>query len=174
VLADRVEHGMRDYLAVAESVDEDDLVDFFTGMLVPASAVSATLLGEVLVHGYDIASAEKLPWLIEPKHALLTLLGLAPVTPHFVDEAAATDLEAAFEIKLRGGPPTYWYFSKGELSVETPPIEPVDCHISADPVTFMLMSYNRIGPAMPALSGKVRVWGRKPWLANRLRGVFKT
>lgn len=174
VLADRLENGMREYLAVAGSVDEEDLVDFFTGMLVPASGVTATLLGEVLVHGYDIARAEKLPWLIEPEHAILTLQSLGPVMVHFVDEAAAADLEAGFEIKLRGGTPSYWYFSKGELHVEASPVEPVDCHISADPVTFMLMSYNRIGPTMPALSGKVRVWGRKPWLATRLGGVFKT
>jgi hypothetical protein len=53
-------------------------------------------------------------------------------------------------------------------------MRPVDCHISAEPVTFLLMSYNRIGPTMPALSGKVRVWGRRPWLATRLGGVFKT
>jgi hypothetical protein len=46
--------------------------------------------------------------------------------------------------------------------------------ISADPATFMLMSYDRIGPVLPALSGKVLVWGRRPWLATRLGGVFKT
>jgi hypothetical protein len=51
---------------------------------------------------------------------------------------------------------------------------PIDCHISAEPVTFLLMSYNRIGSTLPALSGKVGVWGRRPWLATRLGGVFNT
>jgi uncharacterized protein (TIGR03083 family) len=174
VLADRVEAGMRDYLEVAGSVDEDEMVDFFAGMVVPASGVTASLLGEALVHGYDIARAENLPWMIEPEHAILTLHGLGPVMVHFVDEKAAADLDAGFEIRVRGGSPSYWYFEKGWLTVEESPVLPVDCHIWADPVTFMLMSYNRIGPTVPVLSGKLRVWGRKPWLATRLGGMFKT
>lgn len=174
VLADRVDAGAREYLEVAGSFDEDELVDFFTGMLVPASGVTATLLGEALVHGYDIARAEGLPWRIEPEHAVLTVEGLVPVMVHFVDEEAAAGLDAGFEIRLRGGSTSYWYFEKGRLTIEDSAIRPPDCHIAADPVTFLLMSYNRIGPTVPALSGKVRVWGRRPWLATRLGGVFKT
>lgn len=174
VLADRVETGVREYLEVADSFDEDELVDFFKGILVPASGVSATLLGEALVHGYDIARAEGLPWQIDPEHAILTMEGLVPVMVHFVDKEAAASLEAGFEIGLRGGLTKYWYFEKGRLTVESSQVIPVDCHISAEPVTFLLMSYNRIGPTKPALSGKVRVWGRRPWLATKLGGVFKT
>ena len=174
VLADRVEAGVHKYIDMAGSFDEDKLVDFFTGMLVQASAVTATLLGEALVHGYDLARAEGLPWRIEPAHAILTLEGVAPVMMHFVDEEAAAGLRAGFEIRLRGGPTTYWYFDEGRLTVVESPIRAVDCHVSAEPVTFLLMSYNRIGPALPALSGKVRVWGRRPWLATRLGSDFKT
>lgn len=174
VLADRVEAGMRDYLDVAGEVDEDELVDFFKGMLIPASGVTACLLGEALVHGYDIAKAEGLPWPIDPEHAILTLEGMVPVIVHFVDEDAAAGLEAGFEVRLRGGSTTYWYFEGGRLTVESSRVLPVDCCISADPVTFLLTSYNRIGSTWPALSGKVRVWGRRPWLATRLGGVFKT
>ncbi len=174
VLADRVEAGAVEYLAVAGAFDEDALIDFFTGMLVPASVVTATLLGEVLVHGYDIAKAEGLPWPIDPEHAIVTLEGMGPVMEHFVDEEAAADLKAGFEIRLRGGSSRYWYFDEGRLTVETSAISPVDCHISAEPVTWLLMAYNRIGSIMPTLSGKVRVWGRRPWLATQLGGVFKT
>ena len=174
VLADRIEAGMHEYLEAARSVDENELVDFFTGVLVPASGVTATLLGEVLVHGYDIAKAEGLPWVIEPEHAALTCQALVPVLSYFVDEEAAAGLNAGFEIRLRGGSTTYWYFEDGRLTVESSPVTPVDCHISAEPATILLMSYNRIGPTLPALTGKVRVWGRRPWLAMRLGGVFKT
>ncbi|MEN8040932.1 MAG: maleylpyruvate isomerase N-terminal domain-containing protein [Actinomycetota bacterium] len=174
VLADRVDRDAPEYLEAAGSVPQDTLVDFFTGMRVPASAVSATLLGEALVHGYDIAKAEGLPWPIEPEHAILVMEKLAPVMVHFVDEDTAADLEAGFEIRLRGGSTQYWYFEDGKLTIEYTQVEPVDCHISADPVTYLLMSYNRIGSTMPSLTGKVRVWGRRPWLAMRLGGVFRT
>ena len=174
VLANRIETGMHEYLEIAGKFEEDDLVDFFTGMLVPGSGVTATLLGEALVHGYDIAKAEGLPWAIEPEHAILTLEGLVPVMVHFVDEKAAAGLNCGLEVRLRGGGTNYWYFEDGQLTVESSPTLPIDCHISAEPVTFLLMSYNRIGSTLPALTGKVRVWGRKPWLAARLNSLFKT
>jgi uncharacterized protein (TIGR03083 family) len=174
VLADRIETGAGEYTKLVASLDEDEPVEFFTGIQVPASGVTATLLGEALVHGYDIARAEGLPWAIEPAHAIMALEGLIPVMVHFVDAEAAAGLNAGFEIRLRGGARTYWYFDDGRLTVEDSQLRPVDCRISAEPVTFMLMSYNRIGPTVPVLSGKVAIWGRRPWLAARLGGVFKT
>jgi uncharacterized protein (TIGR03083 family) len=174
VLADRVEAGAREYAQFAGSLAGDQPIDFFGGMRVPASSITATLLGEALVHGYDIARAEGLPWAIEPAHAAMTIQGLVPLVPHFVDEEAAAGLDAAFEIRMRDGARTYWYFDQGRLTIEDSPSRPIECHISVEPVTFLLMSYNRIGPAVPALSGKVLVWGRRPWLATRLGGIFKT
>ena len=174
VLATRVEAGVGPYLAKAGATDQDTIVEIFRGMKVPASGVSATLLGEALVHGWDIARAEGLPWPIEPEHAVLVMEGLVPVSPHFVDPDAVEGLQATFEIRLRGGPTQFWQFGDGQLTIGDTPIEPIDCHISADPVTLLLMAYNRIGPTMPTLTGKVRVWGRRPWLALRLGGVFTT
>jgi uncharacterized protein (TIGR03083 family) len=173
-LADRVDAGAATYLEVAGAVDQDAPIDFFTGMRVHASAVSATLLGEALVHGYDIAKAEGLPWPIDPEFAVLTLEGIEPIMAHFVDEEAAAGLTTCFEVRLRGGSTRYWHFDDGGLTVEDSPKSPVDCHISADPVTLLLMSYNRIGPTAPALTGKVLVWGRRPWLALRLGDLFHT
>jgi hypothetical protein len=172
VLARRIEAGAEEYVEVAASFEEHELVEFF--VKVPASAVGASLLGEALVHGYDIARAEELPWAIEPAHAILTMNGLIPLMAHFVDEEAAAGLNAGFEIRLRGGSRTYWYFDDGKLTIENSQIRPIDCRISAEPVTFLLMAYNRIGPTVPVLSGRVAVWGRRPWLASRLGGVFTT
>jgi hypothetical protein len=174
VLADRVEIGVRNYLEVAGTFDEETLLSFFSDVRVPAAAVTATVLGEALVHGYDIARAEGLPWAIEPAHALLLMDALSPVMKLFVDEDAAAGFQAGFEIRLHGASSTYWYFDRGRLTIEQSRTHPVDCHISADPVTFMLMSYNRIGPIKPLLTGRLIVWGRRPWMAARLGGVFKT
>lgn len=173
VLADRVDVDAARYVATAATYAHDHPVDFFTPMRVPASGVSATLLGEALVHGYDIARAEGLPWPIDPDHAILTMDGLVPVMVHFVDREAAAGLRAGFEIRLRGADSWFWYFDDGELAIEDTESRPVDCRIAADPATWLLMSYNRIGSTKAVLSGTVRVWGRRPWLAARLGGVFR-
>lgn len=173
VLADRVDENAARYVQIAGGYADDHPVDFFTPMRVPASGVTATLLGEALVHGYDIATAEGLPWPIEPDHAILTLGGLVPVMVHFVDQEAAAGLRAGFEIRLRGASPQYWYFDDGELTIGHAQSGPVDCRIAADPATWLLMSYHRVGSTTAALRGKVRVWGRRPWLATRLGGIFR-
>lgn len=56
----------------------------------------------------------------------------------------------------------------GRLTVN--PAEPsaVDVRISADTVTALLSSYQRVGCWWPALSGKTLVWGKRPWLAAHL------
>lgn len=174
VLADRVDEDAPKYAEAASRFRGDQLVDFFTGMRTPPSTVTATLLGEALVHGYDIAKAEGLPWPIETEHAILTMDGLVPMLVHFVDRQAAAGLRTGFEVRLQGGSSQYWYFDDGQLDVKDSEIVPVDCRIAADPATWLLMAYNRIGPTMPVMSGKVRVWGRRPWLVTRLRGVFNT
>ncbi|WP_431957880.1 hypothetical protein [Nocardia lijiangensis] len=42
---------------------------------------------------------------------------------------------------------------------------PIDVHLSIEPVTALLLNYGRIGPVLPASSGRALAWGRKPWLA---------
>ena len=44
----------------------------------------------------------------------------------------------------------------------------MDCHVSADPVALLLVSYGRRSQWVPVLTGKLLAWGRKPWLGLRL------
>lgn len=41
-------------------------------------ALVCVYLGEVLLHGYDIATAVAAPWPIDPTHAQLILYGYGP------------------------------------------------------------------------------------------------
>ena len=41
----------------------------------------------------------------------------------------------------------------------------MDCHISADPVAFLIVAYGRGSQWPPVLGGKITAWGRKPWRA---------
>lgn len=139
------------------------------------SSVTATLLGEVLIHGYDIAQASRQPWLIPPTHAGLVFSGALPMLPYFVNHAAAAGVRASFDLRLRDkdSPRVRLAFDDGTLDVASGPAEPVDCHLSADPTAFLLVMYGRQGPLRPALTGKVVAWGRKPWLAFRMPSLLQ-
>src|SRR5205085_2011411 len=64
-------------------------------------------------------------------------------------------------------------FTDGVLTVGPPDRGRADVHISSEPVTALLNAYGRIGPWRPALTGKVLVWGRRPWLAPGFPRLFR-
>jgi len=42
---------------------------------------------------------------------------------------------------------------------------PVDCWISADPATFLLLGYGRVSRRSQIVRGRIAAGGNKPWLA---------
>jgi hypothetical protein len=49
---------------------------------------------------------------------------------------------------------------------------PVDCVISADPVTFLLVAYGRMPLSRALLHGGILAWGRRPWLGLHFKNLF--
>jgi hypothetical protein len=45
--------------------------------------------------------------------------------------------------------------------------EKADCVITADPVTFLLVGYGRVGQWSQIIRGNLLAGGRKPWLAAK-------
>jgi hypothetical protein len=92
----------------------------------------------------------------------------------FVNADAAAGLRATFEVRIRGIRSWFVEFDDGAMSFANAPTRPVDCHISSEPITFLLVGFRRIGPIRPALTGRLRVWGRKPHLAFRFSRLLKS
>ena len=168
VLADRVESGAKDFVTHLTSVEGDPLVTWYGDTRVPRSAMAGVLLGEVLVHGFDIARAEGLPWRIDPTHAALAIDGSLPVLSHFVDQEQAAAVDVCYELQIRGNGRSFWHFRNGRLTIERVAPPRIDCHLSVDPVAFMLVSYERIPSWRSVLRGKFLTWGRRPWMGLQL------
>jgi hypothetical protein len=92
--------------------------------------------------------------------------------PMFVDPVAANGLTATYRLRLRGIAAYTLSFAGGALSVHEAADGPVDCTISADPQSFFLLAIGLRRPWPLIARGKVRAWGRKPWLAPRFVGLF--
>ena len=174
VLADRFENDELALLTYAGSLDGDPSVELFDRVVVPVSTLLAVELGEMLVHGYDIAGASGLDWPIASDRAALTVGGLLPILPHVIDPAKAAGFDARIAFRIRGGIEATLVFDDGVLQIEAAGREPVDCHLSVDPATYLLLSFNRINPTIPTLQGKIVAWGRRPWLAVKMASLFKT
>ncbi|MFN2594371.1 MAG: maleylpyruvate isomerase family mycothiol-dependent enzyme [Actinomycetota bacterium] len=172
-IADAIDNSSKLFLETVRSLDGDPIVPYVGGIPIAASCVVATCLGEILVHGYDIARATTQPWDIDAHAAALVLKGISAVTVHFVNEEAARGFRARYDIGLRHESHMHYVFDDGTLTIEEPSNDRVDVHISADPPTLLLMGYGRISPTKPALTGKLLAWGRKPWLSVKMATLIR-
>jgi hypothetical protein len=175
----------RDLLAIAERIDRstEAFIDRATPDLwtrevwwhgdlrIPVYALTGILINEAEVHGLDIARAEDRAWSIARQKAIEATVGLLPILPAFVNEEATRGLKAAFELRLRGGPRVYITLVDGSLTIDATPTR-VDCHVSADPVDYLLIGFGRRSQWPAIARGKVTAWGRKPWLALKFAKLF--
>ena len=175
VLADRLERAGEELVSFARSLDGDPVVRPFAGVDVPVSSVLAIELGELLVHGLDIARAAKLPWAIPRDEAALTVQGLVPLLPFTVDEGRARRVALRCELRIRGDGRAGLTLEDGALRIgPRQPAGQLDCRLSVDPAALLLLTFHRTGTMRPILRGQMLAWGLRPWRAMTLPRVMKT
>lgn len=180
VLADRIEAEADRYFAECIGADPNAQGPWMVeGFTMPLSIFTYHLLDETVVHAYDIARAAGRSWRIEPSHAAMALgrfvfrVFQAAPPRMFVNAANAAGLRATYDIRLRGADRFYFVFNDGDFTVEEPSSRRVDCHISADPVAMLLVTFARSSQWPAIATGKLMAWGRKPWLGFQLRGLLR-
>lgn len=179
-LADRIETRAARFFGRCAGRSADDLCPWLVeGVTVRRAVLTGHLLNETVVHGYDIAHADRQPWRIEPAHAARTLSGfIVPVIQALEPQALvhqdrAAGLRAVYALRIRGGDRFYFIFDDGQLRVRQASPGAVDCHISADPVAFLKVIWNRQGQWSAIARGQLLAWGRRPWLGPRLRAMLR-
>jgi uncharacterized protein (TIGR03083 family) len=131
------------------------------GVSMSVPLMTAALLGEQLIHGLDIARAAGRPWTITRADALLVIDGIMEMLPAYV---RPVNRSQSFELRFRGGKRYRLAVENGAATV-TAPGESVDCWISADPVSFLLVGFGRSPQIGHVLRGRIVAGGRKPWRA---------
>jgi uncharacterized protein (TIGR03083 family) len=163
----------KSFVEAAARLDPDQTVKWHTGHPLTVDTLAGIYLGEVVVHGYDIARGLGRPWAIDQSVASLILQRTLLITPLYVNTDAARGFTATYEIRLRRGPTLSLRFADGALSVHEGAAQAADCRISADPVAFLLVGYGRIGQWGPIVRGQLVAWGRKPWLGPKFARLLR-
>ncbi|MFU8870395.1 maleylpyruvate isomerase N-terminal domain-containing protein [Micromonospora sp. SL4-19] len=171
VLAQRIAGQAAAFIEAARVRPATEIVDTPMGPM-PLGVFSCYLLAHMLSHGTAIAAALRLPPIVRPQHVELILPFIRTTMPRLVDRAAVRDLSACYELRLRGLSRFWVLFTQGVATVSDTPPRRVDCTISVDPVSFFLLSTGLSGQWPLIARGKLRAWGRKPWLAFRFLGFF--
>jgi uncharacterized protein (TIGR03083 family) len=168
----RIENAFERLMGGLRGAVDDRTIEWHGGLTLPLSTVLCLALGEILVHGHDIASASGGRWFIPAPDARTVLDGIIELAPYYVNEESARNFSARYELRIRGGLRVTMSFEGGRLALGSPDGR-ADCKISADPVAFLLVSYGRIPVWGPALRGKMVAWGRKPWLGLKLPSLLR-
>jgi hypothetical protein len=172
VLAHRVEVATKEFVNRATPESWTREVYWHGGLKVPVYSLAGFLINEAEIHGHDVATAEGRDWSVARDKAVQAIVGHLPALPHFVDSKVASTIgNATYELRLRGGPRVYFTIADGSLSLDTQP-RAVDCHLSVDPVEYLMIGYGRKSRWGPIATGKVTAWGRKPLLALKFPKLF--
>ena len=162
-LADQVVPTAEDFLAAARERGAGESIRTSNGLAMTPPVMTAALLGELAVHGLDIARAAGVPWSISRPDALHVLAGVIAMVPGYLDRQRAAGLHVSYELRLRGGPRYRIAIDDGVAEIAQPG-PAADCWISADPAAFLLVGYGRSGQWAQIARGKLIAGGRKPWL----------
>lgn len=173
-LADLLERSIGRLLSVTGRCPPEHSVQYveFSAIAVGAEDLVGMVLGEVVVHGYDVACAVGAPWPISPAEALQVLGSYAPLfglVPHPENTPGHT---AGYGIELRGGPRFTMRFVDGTYSLEPPDVGPVDATILADPVAFLLVATGRLDQWQAIALGLLGAGGERPELAMGFTSLF--
>jgi uncharacterized protein (TIGR03083 family) len=175
-LAEVITAGAQRFLELVAATDPEMACEtpwYGPGRTRTVDCLIALALSELTVHGYDIATGTGRPWPISAEHAKLILGTVCPeMWPLVVRPEAGRGAPVTYEVRMRGNGPRYVIrVADGTAEVRAAG-GPVDCVISADPVTFLLVVYGRMPLARALLRGRVLAWGRRPWLGMRFKDLF--
>ena len=130
------------------------------------------LLGEELLHGYDIATTIGRPWRLDRAQTELVLAAYAPVFGWVLNPETTRGLSAGFGIELRGVGEMTVRFTDGVFGLEEAGAAPVDATISADPVAFLMVGTGRLSRYEAIALGLLSVGGDRPDLAIGFWDLF--
>jgi hypothetical protein len=172
-IADRIDSATEEFCSVATPEVWEQVISWHGGIKLPVYALAAVLMNEAELHGLDVATAEGRTWDVNPYRAPMIIDGHFPMLPHFLNADTVAGMTATYDLRIRGGSRVYFMIRNGQLTIDTAAPDKVDCHISADPVTYLLVGYGRTGQLRPILTGKIVAWGRKPWLGPKFGKLFQ-
>ena len=156
-------------LRLTAGQDPGRTVSWLGGSRLPLAGMVAHLTNELLVHGRDIAGTLSSRWRIPHEYsALFFELFLVEIIRNGVgsvldDDKPVRKDRIAVEFRSAYTSPVTIVLETGRVWAEEPSRDN-DVHVYFKPATMSLVLFHRITQSRAAMTGSLRVWGRRPWL----------
>lgn len=170
-LAEQVREGLERVMAVTATAPGDQPIAYHAGLRLNLADLVSIYLGEYLLHGYDIALAVATPWPIDSGYAALGLDGFRACYSAIFNPAAAAGFDATYRLDTAG---TRQFFVRVASTTYEEPTAPgaIDCVISADPVTALLVMSGRLSQWAAIALGRLTFSGDRPEIGPRFNDLF--
>jgi hypothetical protein len=160
------------FIKEANRYDDDHTMVTHFGSLNLLTGLSHNLF-HLLLHGCQIADTLQRALPIEAKHLPLILPFLKKSMIATYDKESAVDFNGTFIIHLRNSL-TFGIVCDGEnIQITDDVLADVDCHISLDPISYFLLLAGVVSQWKLFMTGKISIWGKKPWFALHLPKLFR-
>jgi hypothetical protein len=162
--------------ALFDSCSNDRVYEFHCGAFVDGTTAQTNWLGELILHGRDVARAIRAPWEIEERDMLLITRGLMQCAegPGYLRAGLPAGTDVCVALKLPGARPYVMHIHDGAVETrERRPADRPDSVLRMPASTLCDMVYQRIGPVTAARRGLMIVGGRRPWKALRLQSCLE-
>lgn len=140
-----------------------------------ADLFAGHILNETLVHGYDLAAGAGVPWTMSDHEAALVFRGFLLQVMVWITTLTATAQpgstgpEMRIDLRLAGDRRLLLHNSPTGMTVYEPTGRvAADARMWIRPRAMTLLAYRRRSLASVVRSGDMVVWGRRPWMANKL------
>ncbi len=156
-------------LLLADGEDPARTASWLGGSRLPLAGFVAHLTNELLLHGRDIARSVHVPWRIPQEDAarffdlfLVEIIrnGLGTV---LADDRPVRRGRIAVEFRSAYTAPVTIVLADGQVCAEEPSRDN-DVRVYFEPATLSLVLFHRVTRSRAAMTGALRVWGRRPWL----------
>jgi uncharacterized protein (TIGR03083 family) len=171
-LAEQIREGLEHFLTVTARVPADTSVSYYNGMRPNVAEIASVILGEPVIHGYDIGTAVGAPWPIDPEYSVLCLGGFQRlVYSAFFQADRAVGLDATYRVDIPGTESSIVRVVDGTCA-EVPAAPSADCIISTDPVTAHLVYTGRISQWSAIALGRLSFSGARPEIGPGFFDLF--
>ena len=170
-LAEQIREGLERVMAATALLPGDQPISYHAGLRLNLAELVSLYLGEYLLHGYDIAVAVRARWPIDPSYAALAVCGFRACYSAIFNPATAAGLDATYCLDTAGTEP-YLVRIAGATFEETATARTVDCVISADPVTALLVMSGRLSQWAAIALGRLTFSGERPEIGPRFNDLF--
>jgi hypothetical protein len=147
---------------------------FHGGAKVSGLTAQTNWLGELLLHGHDIARALKAHWELPERDMLLVARGVMEISSGYLRDGISPSAEACVAFHVPGARPYLMDIRGGTAEIrERRHGDRPDAVLRLSASTLTQMLYQRIGPFGAARRGLLIVGGRRPWRALTLQSYFE-